>query len=84
MFSKQRVSLVEYGVFRYPKGLEEWRCYRIEYGGHASDCITEGHIWLPPNLSPQAIEDLITFYADEGGPDTRDYNDAYYGGLSKS
>ena len=71
MFPKQRVSLVEYGVFRYPKGLEEWRCYRIEYGGHAEDCITEGHIWLPPTLDPRLVEDLIRKAAECGGPDTR-------------
>ncbi len=67
----QRVSLIEYGVFRHPHGLEGWRLYRIEYGGHAEDCITEGTIWLPPNLSARAIEDLLRFYAEEGGPDTR-------------
>jgi len=43
-----RVSLVEYGVNTFPEGLEGWRLFRIEYGGHAEDCITEGLIWLPP------------------------------------
>ena len=57
-FTKQHISFVEYGVFRYPPGLEGWRCYRIEYGGHAEDCIKECVIWLPPNLDPDDIEAL--------------------------
>ena len=56
-----RVSLVEYGVFNYPKGLEEWRCFRIEYGGHAENCITEGHIWLPPDTPPEVIERILSY-----------------------
>lgn len=71
-FPRQRVSLVEYGVFRYPKGLENWRLYRIEYGGHAEMCITEGSIWLPPNLDPQKLTAFIREYTKEGGPDPRD------------
>ena len=47
---KQRISLVEYGIFRYPEGLEGWRCFRMEYGGHAQDCIKECVIWLPPQF----------------------------------
>ena len=70
-FTKQRVSLVEHGVFRYPEGLEGWRNYRIEYGGHAEDCITEGSIWLPPNVSSHALEEWIKYYSDFGGPDPR-------------
>ena len=43
-----RVSLVQYGVMTYPPGMEGWGMFRIEYGGHAESCITEGLIWLPP------------------------------------
>jgi len=50
------ISLVEYGVQSYPKGMENWRCFRIEYGGHAEDCLAEGHIWLPPQSDPQQLE----------------------------
>ena len=50
------VDTVEYGVFNYPKGMEDWRCFRIEYGGHAEQCLTEGHIWLPPQADPQQLE----------------------------
>lgn len=51
--------LTEYGVFNYPKGLEGWRLYRIEYGGHAENCVYEGMIWLPPTLKPEEIEKLL-------------------------
>jgi len=50
------VDLVEYGVFRHPKGMEGWRSFRIEYGGHAEECLTEGHVLLPPNADPQQLE----------------------------
>ena len=58
-YTKQRVSLVEYGVFRYPKGLEGWRCYRIEYGGHAENCVKECTIWLPPGCTAEQCEEMI-------------------------
>ena len=57
-----KVSLIEYGVFKFPEGLENWHCYRIEYGGHAENCITEGHIWLPPDVSPRIIESILKDY----------------------
>jgi hypothetical protein len=28
--------------------MKGWRFYRIEYGGHAEDCIMEKVIWVPP------------------------------------
>lgn len=58
-YTKQRVSAIEYGIFKYPEGLEGWRCYRLEYGGHAEACIRECVIWLPPNLDVREIETLI-------------------------
>jgi hypothetical protein len=43
------VSFVEMGVFNYPDPrMKGWRFYRIEYGGHAEDCIMEKVIWVPP------------------------------------
>lgn len=54
-----RVSLVEYGIFKYPKGLEQWRLYRIEYGGSNENCVYEGEIWLPSEMPPDEIENLI-------------------------
>lgn len=53
---KLPVSLVEQGVFHYPKGMEGWRNFRIEYGGHAEKCIVEGVIWLPPQISADTVE----------------------------
>ena len=58
--TKQRVSLVEYGVFQWPKGMEGWRLYRIEYGGHAESCIVEKTIWLPPTVDPNLIETILS------------------------
>jgi len=60
-----KVSLVECAVFRYPKGLEDWRAYRIEYGGHAENCVVEGFIWLPKNLDAEMIEKLLEEAQDE-------------------
>jgi hypothetical protein len=53
------ISLIEQAVFTPPPGLEDWRFFRIEYGGHAADCIWEGAIWLPPNINPDTIEKLL-------------------------
>jgi hypothetical protein len=53
------ISLVEYGVNTFPKGLEGWRMYRIEYGGHAEACLAEGLIWLPKYISAERIEELL-------------------------
>jgi len=54
------VSLIEYGVFHFPEGMENWRCYRVEYGGHAEDCKCEGQIWLPPDLDPEVVERMLS------------------------
>ena len=53
------ISLVEEMVFNPPKGIEGWRCYRIEYGGHAQACLVEGRIWLPSRADPDSIEQLL-------------------------
>jgi hypothetical protein len=53
---RMRVDLVEYGVQRYPEGMEKWRMYRIEYGGHAEACRCEGVIWLPEHVDPEKFE----------------------------
>lgn len=51
-----RISLVEYGVMNCPEGMEHWRMYRIEYGGHAERCLVEGVVWLPEDFDPEAFE----------------------------
>lgn len=53
------VSLIEMFVFHPPEGLEGWHYYRVEVGGHAMACITEGGIWLPPWADPTDIEEYI-------------------------
>jgi hypothetical protein len=49
-----RVSLVEQAVLNPPAGMEGWRCFRIEYGGHAEHCIAEGVLWVPDLLTQGA------------------------------
>ena len=58
-FTKQRIGLVEEMVFHAPVGLEGWRFYRIEYGGHAESCLMEKSIWLPPMYNAQDFEDDV-------------------------
>lgn len=54
-----RISLVEQMVMRYPPGMKKFRLYRIEYGGHASNCLCEGIIWLPKRMNPDLIEKVL-------------------------
>lgn len=56
---EMRISLVEQIVMRYPKGMEKFRFYRIEYGGHAESCLVEGVVWLPENANPKQFEDFM-------------------------
>lgn len=57
-----RINLIEVAAFNHPHGLKDWRFFRIEYGGHAEECIHEKYIWLPPNIrfkDIMAIEKII-------------------------
>lgn len=63
--SKPYHSLTEMMAFTKPKGLENYRFYRIEYGGHAMDCVYEGAIWLPENVDREEIEKLINTERDD-------------------
>lgn len=54
-----RINLIEQVVYHYPKGLEGWRMYRIEYGGHAENCVYEGMIWLPGWVDPEQTEGIL-------------------------
>lgn len=53
-----RVSLIEQAVLRPPPGMEGWRMFRIEYGGHAEACIVEGIVWLPPTVTHEDLDRL--------------------------
>ncbi len=55
-----KISLTEIMVNTYPEGFENWRMYRIEYGGHAGACLKECIIWLPPNSNRWELEDLFS------------------------
>ena len=58
------VSLIEEMVFHPPEGMEGWRAYRIEYGGHAEACVMSGSIWLPPGVSQEAIARILRGESD--------------------
>lgn len=56
MIRPDELSLVEYAVFHPPVGMEDWRCYRIEYGQDENGfALVEGTIWLPGSLEDQAV-----------------------------
>jgi len=48
-------SIIEYAVFNYPKGLEEYSFCRIELQPYGN----ESHIWLHPNVSKGKLERLL-------------------------
>lgn len=54
------VSLIEIAVYRYPRGMNGWRAYRVEYGGHAEDCLLETTLWLPENVDAREIEEILS------------------------
>ena len=72
-FNNIPVASVEYGVFRWPRHMDGWRMYRLEYGGCNEDCLAEQTIWLPPNMSVVELTELINKYAKEGEKLDRDY-----------
>jgi hypothetical protein len=54
------VGLTEQCVMSYPDPrMEGWRFYRIEYCGFNEDCRFEGTIWLPQNVDPGYVEELL-------------------------
>ena len=52
------MSHTGYGVYNYPPGMEGWHYGRIEYGGHAEDCIAECEVWYPPALDVGTLEKI--------------------------
>lgn len=72
-------SLVEEAVLNpgaLPECMRGMRRYRIEYGGHAEDCVMEQLIYLPPEVDPDLIEQLLNphmYVTIEG--DHYDYED---------
>jgi len=47
-----------------PKGMRNWRMFRVEYGGHAEDCLVEGTVWLPADADAQEFEDDLNFHCN--------------------
>lgn len=39
-----------------PKGLEDHKCYRVEYGGTNKDCVYETVIWLHKDTDEELVE----------------------------
>lgn len=61
-----KISLIEQIVSTYPKGMEKFRMYRIEYGGHGPNCLCEGTIWLPVGISPTFAESYLRGLINSG------------------
>jgi hypothetical protein len=56
------VELVEEFIMNpaaLPSEFAGWRRYRIEYGGHAEQCLLEETIYLPAHVDADALEALI-------------------------
>lgn len=66
-----RVSLVEQMVMNPPHNMEDWRMYRIEYGGHAEECNVEGVVWLPPLVDADEFEIMLNMFTG-GALDKKD------------
>lgn len=59
-----RARLIGYGVARFPAGMKGWRCFRVEYGGHAENCKTEGQVWIPPTFTQEQMDQLEALLSD--------------------
>ncbi len=56
------VGLIEQMILNYealPNEFFGWRNFRIEYGGHAQNCIREDTILVPPNFDVYKFEDEL-------------------------
>ncbi|MCU7800298.1 MAG: hypothetical protein KZQ70_09175 [gamma proteobacterium symbiont of Lucinoma myriamae] len=53
------VSLIGMRTHKHPPGMENWRYFRIEYGGSRHQTLAEEGLWLPPNLDEEEIENLL-------------------------
>jgi hypothetical protein len=46
--------------------LPGWRYYRLEYGGHAQDCLFEGRLLLPPEADVEKVLDALNNTVGQG------------------
>ena len=66
MSNKKYVQVSLTGIGGYPpKGMENYRSYRIEYGGHGRESLAEDTIFLPVNLDSDILEKLLSGDNDE-------------------
>lgn len=63
--SVQPAIFVEEFVFQPPEGLENYRYFRIEYGGVNEESIMTGSIWVHRSQDPDAIEELLNKGAEQ-------------------
>lgn len=53
-------SVVEYAVFNYPKGLEQYRFIRIEYYNEEDVyAFREEHLWVPNKTDLNKLEEAL-------------------------
>lgn len=62
-----RVTAIECAVFRYPEGFDGWHMFRMEYGGHAENCLMEAHVWMPPTTTREQVHQLERLLGGEEG-----------------
>ena len=58
------IGLTEYAVFNHPPGMEDWRLYRISYGGFNEATLAEGTVWLPENADPYEFGRMLKALAE--------------------
>ncbi len=54
------ISIVGYGVYNYPEGMNGWQFVRFEYLSDTTPYTAmECHVWLPPDTNTCKLEDLL-------------------------
>ena len=51
-----RVGYTEEMIMNQDCPVTGWRRFRLEYGGHATECLAEGTVYIPPNLIHKSYE----------------------------
>jgi hypothetical protein len=46
-------------VLQYPKGLEGWKLYLVQYENGEGEIVSESKIWFPANFDPKMILYMI-------------------------
>lgn len=72
------VSLTEEFILNYkalPEQLNNWRYYRLEFGGHAESCFMERPIYLPPYANAFVFDLLFDFWQTKGKKQRKIFNE---------